>query len=691
MKRILQARTTVSRLWLIALLLWLSVTAAAVAILWHLHRNVLDGQSREIRLLSLALADEMDRGMQGVENGLNAIRVQLRAGKIPSTVGEAEVTLNALARFMPLVRSLWLIGPDGRPLAASDKTPVPDLLSFWPLLDKIGNDTPAVSRTFIDIDKHEALVAVAVRFESTPVTPVGWVIASIPAQGLLGALSTDSPVTDAHLAVFRDDGARLAGSLGNAPPRDELTTAAILADRPAIYLHKFRDGSERLVSQHALPRYGLKMVLTRDIDTVLATWRDTAEISATGLALLLAILAGSVALVVGADRRHAKAEQALQTQRTRVSKLESLGALAGGVAHDFNNILAAILGFGEMAQDAAAPASAQARHLDKVLQAALRGKSLAERILTFSRGGAHRLVVFELAPVVDEVLNLLATSPNANVVIERRLEAIASRVRGDPTQAFEALMNLCTNAIQAMNDTGGTLRVELTRVRIDKLRVLSHSQLTSGNYLKICVSDQGTGITPDVMEHLFEPFFSMRGSKSGTGLGLAIVHGVVVEFGGAIDVQSMPGHGSLFSLFFPECTQALSVADPSTRTAPEGTGQRLMVVDDDPMLVALEVELLAGLGYEPEGYGDPLAALAALRENHARFRAVITDEAMPGLCGTQLTRALRSFAPDLPVLLLTGFGGASLTDRAIAAGVTRVLSKPLQRADLARALNELLH
>ncbi|MFT3848968.1 MAG: response regulator [Propionivibrio sp.] len=220
---------------------------------------------------------------------------------------------------------------------------------------------------------------------------------------------------------------------------------------------------------------------------------------------------------------------------------------------------------------------------------------------------------------------------------------------------------------------------------------MSHSQLTAGRYLQLSVSDQGTGITPDVMEHLFEPFFSTRGAQSGTGLGLAIVHGVVVEFGGAIDVQSTPAHGARFSLYFPECALPLSRLDASTHTPPSGTGQRLMIVDDDPTLVALAEEMLRGLGYETEGFGDPIAALAALRDDPTRFQALIVNEAMPSLCGTRLTQELRSFDADLPVLLLTGFGGASLTARATASGVTRVLSKPLRRAELARALNELLH
>jgi len=170
-----------------------------------------------------------------------------------------------------------------------------------------------------------------------------------------------------------------------------------------------------------------------------------------------------------------------------------------------------------------------------------------------------------------------------------------------------------------------------------------------------------------------------------------LVHGVVAEFGGAIDVQSTPGRGSRFTLYFPECFETIASTAPLPSGVPRGIGQRLMVVDDEPALVALADEVLKGLGYEPVGYHDPVAALTALRADPARYAAVITDELMPGLTGTQLTAALRPIAPDLPVLLISGYGGALLASRAAAAGVTRVLSKPLQRAELACVLAELLH
>jgi CheY-like chemotaxis protein len=362
-----------------------------------------------------------------------------------------------------------------------------------------------------------------------------------------------------------------------------------------------------------------------------------------------------------ANRRRGEAQRAAQAQRARASRLEALGTLAGGVAHDFNNVLAAIVGYGEMARDAAAAGTTQARHLDRVLQAALRGKALVERILSVSRGGARAATVFALEPVVEEVLALLSASLRPGIVLERALEAPHAHLRGDPTRVFEAVMNLCTNALQAMPQGG-----------------------------MLSVADQGKGITPEVAEHLFEPFFTTRTAQSGTGLGLALVHGVVAEFGGAIDVQGTPAHGARFTLYLPECADGAAPVPAPAPTAAAGSGQALLVVDDQPELVAMTQEMLSGLGYRATGFSDAAAALAALRAEPARYAALVTDEVMPGLSGTALADAARAVAPTLPVLLVSGYGGLSLAQRAAAAGVRRVLAKPLQRAERAAALPEVL-
>jgi signal transduction histidine kinase/ActR/RegA family two-component response regulator len=492
------------------------------------------------------------------------------------------------------------------------------------------------------------------------------------------------------MAIYRRDGVRLAGQLELASDARTEATALPLEALRSVEPLQFPDGSRRLVALHDAPRYDVSVVLTRDLRRVLEGWRYTVLLTVGGLIVLLGIIFGALMLLRHADRRRRDAQAALQTQQWRAGRLESLGTLAGGVAHDFNNVLGAIVGFGEMARDAAPDGSAQARHLDRLLQAAMRGKAVVERILIFGRGGARSSVVFEIAPVVDEVLTMLSAALPAGIVLERNIEAADARVRGDPTQAFEAVMNLCTNAMHAM-PAGGLLAVHGRRQTVRQPRVLSHSQLPPGRYVVLSISDQGTGMTAATMEHLFEPFFTTKRADRGTGFGLAVVHGVVAEFGGAIDVLSVPGEGTRFTIYLPECEEAAdAAAPPATEHIPRGAGQRLLVVDDEPALVALADELLRSLGYDPVCFLRSSDALAALREAPSTWAALITDEIMPAPTGTQLASEVRTFAPGLPILPVSGYGGAALAARARAAGVSAVLSKPLRRADLAQALQRLL-
>ncbi|MEX8495769.1 ATP-binding protein, partial [Sphaerotilus sp.] len=409
-------------------------------------------------------------------------------------------------------------------------------------------------------------------------------------------------------------------------------------------------------------------------------WRD-----ADGLARLFSGTGTDVTAEVEAQQQNRQLEEQLQ----RARKLEALGTLAGGVAHDFNNILAAVIGYGELARNAAADGSGQARHLDHVLQAGQRGKALVERILSFSRGTPRARTHLRLEPVIDEVLQLLAASLPAPVRLDRRLHAPEAVISGDVTMVYEAAMNLCTNALQAMPQ-GGTLGVELAEVRLVVPRRLFDRSLAPGRYAQLTVSDTGAGIAPEVMARLFEPFFTTRGPHLGTGLGLAVVHGVMVDLGGAIDVQSAPGRGARFLLYFP-CVEA----EPDDvlqveADAPQGRGQTVLVVDDEPGLVELAEELLAALGYEPVGFSSSARALAEFERDPDRFDLVLTDEVMPGLTGTALAQAVHALRPGLPVVLASGYGGPQLASRAAGAGVTVLLKKPLARAELARALAQAL-
>lgn len=671
--------------WLFALALWLLLVAVTSLALWQLHRSALESQGREMALLSLALTDELDRGLQGAEEGLQALALELGRRRLPLDDDQTLQALQTRAALMPLVTTLWLLDKDLAPMASSEATPPPDVRTFLPHLASLGEGTCALSQPFTPAGGAQAQVALALRVGALHGHPGGWIVAAMPANQLLGAFGVALPAADARMAIFRSDGVLLAGvnvGLLRAGKSDQ-------AQGPRLARERFADGSEHLVGSHRVPRYGLDVVVSRELGAVLQGWRGALQLSIAALAFLLVTVAAAVHFVTRSERQRLAAQQALQVQLARTSRLEALGALAGGVSHDFNNVLAGIVGYGEMAQDAAAPGSDQARHLDKVLQAAQRGQLLIERILSFSRGGARASTVFELEPVVEEVLTLLTASLRPGVVLERMLAAPGARLRGDATQVFEAVMNLCTNAMQAMPD-GGMLSIRLERRRIAAPQVLSHSPLAPGEYVALSVTDQGVGITPEVMEHLFEPFFSARGPQGGTGLGLAVVFGVVTEFGGGIDVDSRPGQGARFTLYLPECADALPESTAVSTAVPSGAGQRLLVVDDEPLLLAMAAELLTGLGYEPVCFEHAGEALQALTEAPGRFAAVITDERMPGLAGTQLASDLRSRGLRLPIVLVSGYGGALLARRARESGVTRVLMKPLRRDELARTLADLI-
>nr|WP_242477875.1 ATP-binding protein [Rubrivivax gelatinosus] len=396
---------------------------------------------------------------------------------------------------------------------------------------------------------------------------------------------------------------------------------------------------------------------------------------------------------VSEELRAREERQRLEEQLGRARRMEALGALAGGVAHDFNNILAAVIGYGELARDGAAPGSAAQRQLDQVLLAGQRGRALVERILAFSRGAPRAHQPLRLQPLVDEVLKLLASSLPAGTTLASRLQAPDAVVRGDATAVFEAVMNLCTNGLQAMPQ-GGTLSVELSRVELAHERQLFEGRLAPGAYACLVVQDQGTGIAEQVLPHLFEPFFTTRGADAtggthrGTGLGLAVVHGVVVDLGGAIDLHTRCGEGTRFELYLPWSDEAVA-EDPAGAHAgvvPLGDGEALLVVDDEPALVELATELLAGLGYEPFGVDSSAEALRRFQAEPERFALLLTDEVMPGLSGTALAEAVHTIRPELPVVLVSGWGGPQFEQRAARAGISVTLAKPLTRDELAQAV-----
>jgi len=390
------------------------------------------------------------------------------------------------------------------------------------------------------------------------------------------------------------------------------------------------------------------------------------------------------------ERKAAEAERERLGQRLRqAEKMEAIGRLAGGIAHDFNNILGAILGYGEMTQKALGEGNGVRRYVDQVMQAGARGKGLVERILAFSRSGLGERVPVHVQSVIEEALQILAASLLPQVRLEKRLDVGDTAMVGDATQLHQVAMNLCTNALQAM-EHGGVLTVVLDRESVTERRLLSHGTLLPGPYVHLSVSDTGSGIPPAVLERMFDPFFTTKGIGDGTGLGLSLVHGIVADFGGAIDVTTQAGAGTTFTVWLPAAGETPRLLAEPVGELPQGNGETVMIVDDQRSLVALAEETLAVLGYEPAGFDSSVAALQAFRAEPQRYDLVLTDETMPDLSGVELAREIRRLRPDLPIVLMSGYSGAQLTGRARAIGVAEVLRKPLVRRDIAEALGRAL-
>jgi PAS domain S-box-containing protein len=426
-------------------------------------------------------------------------------------------------------------------------------------------------------------------------------------------------------------------------------------------IHVRRDGTEILVSS----RWAVQRGPQGEIESILETNND-----------------------ITGQRRAEQDRRRLEASLVQAQKLEAMGTLAGGVAHDFNNILGAVLGYGELAQGSVPPNSAVRRYIDSMMSAGQRAKSLVGRILAFSRSGVGPRVPVHVQSVVVEALEILSASLPDNIRIKQACEADDSAVIGDATQIHQVVLNLCTNGTHAMK-SGGTLEVRLDVVSFDSPRTVITGVLPVREYVRLCVHDTGSGIEPHLRDRIFDPFFTTKGVGVGTGLGLSLVHGIVIDLGGGVDMTSEVNRGTTFTVYIPRCGRVdpVSSADESL---PQGNGQAVMLVDDEETLVRLGEEMIASLGYEAVGFTSAAEALEEFRTDPRRFAAVLSDETMPGMTGSQLAAKLIAIRPDIPIMLMSGYAGPTLAQRARTAGARDVLSKPLTAGDIARALASLV-
>ncbi|HAY37983.1 MAG TPA: hypothetical protein DCY53_00780 [Desulfobacteraceae bacterium] len=381
-------------------------------------------------------------------------------------------------------------------------------------------------------------------------------------------------------------------------------------------------------------------------------------------------------------------QKKLEAQLKQAQKMEAIGTLAGGIAHDFNNILSSVIGYTELALDNEKRGSFQYKNLQEVLSAGNRAKDLVKQILTFSRQVDQQQKPIQVKPIVKEALRMLRASIPSNVEIEENVQSDAL-VMGDPTQIHQILMNLCTNAAHAMEDNAGLLTVTLLDAELDSGVISNHPNLKPGAYIKITVSDTGYGISPDVMEKIFNPFFTTKEKGKGTGLGLSVVHGIVRSHGGDIYVYSEPGKGSTFEVCLPVIESRFKPEERAERPIPTGT-ERILFIDDEPVIINLSKQILESLGYDVVARNSSIEALELFKENKDRFDLVITDMTMPHMTGEKLAEKLMQIRPDIPVALCTGFSFMIDEQKALDMGIRAFISKPILKREIAEAIRKVL-
>jgi PAS domain S-box-containing protein len=485
-------------------------------------------------------------------------------------------------------------------------------------------------------------------------------------------------VENANDAIFvtQDDRIKFANSktarlIGYGPSElmDRPFAELIHPDDRSLMLSR---PSEPLYGNHPPSRYSFRIVdatgrmLWIDLNTVEIEWEG-------GFATLN-------------FARDITRQKQLEAQLRNAQKMEAIGTLAGGIAHDFNNILSAIIGYTDLTS-LILPADDPARSsLNEVMNAAQRAKELVYRILTFSRTHEQEQRPVRMDQIIQEALKLLRPSLPATIEIEQQIECQGT-ILADPTQMHQVIVNLCTNAYQAMEEEGGLLKVSLVEVKFRSEDLAEHLKLDTGNHIKLTISDSGHGMNEQTLQRIFDPYFTTKENDKGTGLGLAVVYGIVSAHKGAIQVSSALGKGSMFEVFFP-CIQYAPAHEPITKQPPLRGDESILFVDDEVALVRLATKLLEKSGYRVVGQNNPLEALELFKSDPNQFDLVITDMTMPYMTGNQLVKALQDIRPDVPIIMCTGYSEKISSEKAKIMGIRAFLRKPMSYNDLTKIVRQ---
>jgi signal transduction histidine kinase/CheY-like chemotaxis protein len=385
-------------------------------------------------------------------------------------------------------------------------------------------------------------------------------------------------------------------------------------------------------------------------------------------------------------RELAQSERQLQ----QVMKLQAIGTLAGGIAHDFNNILFPIVGYTELTMDEVPEDSQAGQNLKEVLKASHRAKELVQQILTFSRQGGQERKPLEVQFLIKEALQLLRATIPSTIEIECNVDKNCGPIMGDPTQIHQVVMNLCTNAYHAMQETGGTLEVTLKEVNISYETSVERVGMKVGRHLELTVKDAGHGMGPEVLDRIFEPYYTTKELGKGTGLGLSVTHGIIKNHGGDISVSSRLGKGSIFTVYLPVIDDIDIKVEPVPAAAATQGNERILLIDDEKPIIDIEQQILERLGYRVTPKTDSQEALEEFAALPEKFDLVITDMTMPKMTGDQLARKLMLIKPGIPVILCTGYNETINEEKALAMGIDKFVMKPIVKDELANTIRTVL-
>lgn len=382
-----------------------------------------------------------------------------------------------------------------------------------------------------------------------------------------------------------------------------------------------------------------------------------------------------------------KKKLALQLQQAQ--KMEAIGTLAGGIAHDFNNVLAAILGYAELVRGDMPKDSLSIDDIDQVILAGYRARDLVKQILAFSRQANSDPLPLQPAVIINETLKLLRASLPATITINQDIDPQAGVILADPTHIHQILMNLCTNAFHAMEMEGGTLTIVLRKEIIGKDITNNEPYMKPGRYIRLSIKDTGAGISPEIREKIFDPYFTTKEVGKGTGMGLAVVHGIVQSYGGSITCDSRPGEGTAFHITFPTTEVETKEKSESADKVLHGE-EHILLIDDEEILLEMSRKMFERMGYRVTSKTNSLEALSTFLNQPDTFDLVITDQTMPIMTGMDLARRMLQVRPELPIILCTGYSSLISEEKAKSIGIKGFAFKPISKKDIGNLVEKVL-